>query len=203
MFIAHNYEKYYKVKEGDVVYDLGAYNGRHTILYSYKVGEKGLVISIEPSFKNYIKLLYLIEEYKLNNVIPLNIGIGNKNTKRTLLIRDEYRGAADSFYERDDIKVKGKQEILVLTLDTIPDFIGNNTVNFIKSDIEGSEIEAIEGGEELLSKTKNVAFASYHVINEKCTVLDVERKLKHLGFNTIISNEVYTIIYGTKGELGK
>lgn len=183
MFVASDYEKFYKVKNDDIVYDLGAFNGRHTILYSRAVGPKGLVVSIEPSHDNYIKLLNAISEYRLTNVIPLNLGILDISGITKIKITDDFNGAANSFFI--DVTVKNSQAIAVSTLDQITEMLKITKIDFIKSDIEGAEIEVFDSAVKTLSITQNLAIGSYHLRNGNPTASHVEKTLVKNGFEVI------------------
>jgi precorrin-6B methylase 2 len=58
-------------KNGQVVMDIGAGIGDYALLSSLKVGNKGLVISIEADDKTFRLLLNNIRNNSLNNVIPI------------------------------------------------------------------------------------------------------------------------------------
>jgi len=69
MFPLKGYERYYTLKKGDVVLDLGAYMGGFTILASNKVGATGKVIAFEPD-KNSLRILRkVVSKHKLKNII--------------------------------------------------------------------------------------------------------------------------------------
>lgn len=156
MFVAHDYEKHYTVKEGDIVFDLGAYNGRHTILFSRAVGPDGLVVAVEPEFRNYAKLLWAIKEYRLENVLPINAVIVDTKGVTSLHLSDEYNGAAHSLSGSGEI-----QKALGLSLDDIFTMLQLRHIDFIKADIEGAELE-LAASTIALRCTRNAAIATYH-----------------------------------------
>jgi len=179
MFIASDYEKYYKVKRGDVVIDLGAFNGRHTLLYSKDVGQEGTVVSVEASQLNYIKLLNIIDEFRLSNVVPMNLGVHNKNGIEKFNTTNDFQGAASTFFT--DVSVEKTQLTSVITLDTLVKMLDLKKVDFIKSDIEGAEIEAFEGAEQTLAMCNHVAIGSYHIRGGEPTAERIEKILKKSG----------------------
>jgi len=162
---------------GDFVIDAGAYNGLDTILFSLLVGDSGKVISFEPNIKNFLELKKNVECYGLKNVILINKCLFSKN--KTVRIFGE-RFSSSLFF-------KNAQSSLVdaVSLDFELKKLGIKKINFIKMDIEGSELEAIKGAKSVLKNPDiRLAIASYHIVNNKMTYLALEKILKKKSFST-------------------
>ena len=71
-----------------------------------------------------------------------------------------------------------------ITLDSL---LGNNEVNFIKIDVEGVELQILEGSKEVLANNKflKLVICTYHNQNDAKLI---EMKLLSLGFNCHFSN---------------
>jgi SAM-dependent methyltransferase len=67
------------IKEGDIVFDIGANRGQYTIFLSKLVGQKGKVYAFEPDPRNFLILKHRTR--KLKNVIIERKAVGNKNSK--------------------------------------------------------------------------------------------------------------------------
>ena len=66
-------------------------------------------------------------------------------------------------------------------------------------DIEGSEIQALDGAKETLLKNNlNIAIASYHIVNGEKTCIALEKKLKSLGYETHTGYSQHLTTYGWK-----
>jgi FkbM family methyltransferase len=118
----------YLIKKKDVVLDLGASTGDFCIIASKKVGANGIVIALEPDADNYEILKYNIQRNKCQNVIPLNIGVGNEDGQEKEIIAPF------------DKQSRGK----ISRLETILEEVGiGKKIDFIKMDIEGAEIDVI------------------------------------------------------------
>ena len=65
-------------------------------------------------------------------------------------------------------------------------------------DIEGAEIEAIKGGEKVLSNTKNFAIACYHKRNNVTTDKIINPLLTKMGFKTSKGFFLHLTLYGSK-----
>ena len=64
------------IKNGDVVLDIGAFIGDHTIYYSKLVGDNGSVIAFEPNRDSFFCLEHNLKAYK--NVELINSAIGKE-----------------------------------------------------------------------------------------------------------------------------
>lgn len=168
------YLKKYQLKKGDLVIDAGSYEGEFTILSSKLVGDTGKVISFEPTKDGYSKLLKNIALNNLTNVIPLNIALWNKHEK--LKILNQF-GA--SHITSDD-----GEEIEADALDNIINKMGLKRIDFLKADIEGAEIQMLEGAKKALTNKiiKNFAIASYHIIDGKMTFSSLENTFKKFDY---------------------
>lgn len=174
-----NYQHYYKVKKGDVIIDGGANVGLLTLLFSKIVGEKGHVFAFEPDTYN-IKMLN--DNFKLNethsNYCVQKELLWSKNTE----INFQESGTVASsalWFSGDDNIVKKK----AVTLDS---WLSQNNIkqlDYIKMDIEGAELEAVEGCVEVIKKFRpNFAIASYHMVNNEPTYIKLEAFFKSIDY---------------------
>lgn len=138
-----------EVSEGMIALDIGANIGYVTLLLADLVGEKGQVYAVEPSPRNFSILKKNIE---LNNyserVSVFQLGISNVSgtTKLYISKSSNLHSIAKSFNARESIKIKTLKG---------DDFLKDKPVpNFIKMDIEGAEVEAIEGMMNTLKKAR-------------------------------------------------
>jgi len=150
------------VKEGDTVVDLGANIGYFTLLAAKLVGQKGKVFAFEPEPKNYNYLKKNIEINSYNNVVAVQKAISNKNGKTKLYICscdaghhtiNQYEGILA--YSRGHRTEKKSIEIETVNLD---DFFKNKeeSIDVIKMDVEGAEMLALLGMDNILRKNKKI-----------------------------------------------
>lgn len=168
------YLKNYQLKEGDVVIDAGAYEGEFTILASKLVGDSGKVISIEPAKEGYMRLTKNIKLNELKNVIPLKVALWSKSEKLKMT----------SAFEESVINESGEETIEAISLEKLLKKLKIQKVDFLKADIEGAEIEMLEGAEKILAKKaiKNFAIASYHIVDGKMTFRSLENTFKKFDY---------------------
>ncbi|MDI1318505.1 FkbM family methyltransferase [Flavobacterium sp.] len=188
------YQHFYKVKPEDVVIDAGANCGHLSILFSNLVGSKGKVYAFEPDRFN-------IE--KIENNSKLNVDLVHNIKIEDLLLWD--KNELIDFYEAGTVGssavwMPDKEHCVKKRAVKIDDWVKDNNIqklDFIKMDIEGAEIEALDGCVETIKTLKpNFAIASYHVVNGEKTFVKVEQFFASLNypFKTITfrGNEIIT-----------
>jgi len=149
------YDRLFKPQKGQVIVDIGAHVGIYTVKAASEVGENGVVIAIDPCPVNYQLLKYNIKLNKLSNVLPLNVAIMNYNGK-TKLYLFENAGRLSS------TKISGEQYITVpcKRLDGLLNELGIKNVDLIKIDVEGAELDVLEGSWKI--PVKRFVIAAYH-----------------------------------------
>jgi FkbM family methyltransferase len=185
------YQKHYIPKKGDVIVDVGAYIGEFTVYASKLVGDKGKVICIEPD-KGNIKLLKKnIKLNNLKNVVLIEAGLWNKDCNLSFKVN-----AAGSKFDSSDNLIK---KVRAVRLDTLFKELNLSKVNMIKMDIEGAEIEALEGCKKIM-KLNNIHFAiaSYHKINGERTYKKLEKMFKNKGYKVITEYPKHLTTYAKK-----
>lgn len=132
-------KEYFNPKPGDIVIDVGAHVGKYTIPSSKLVGNAGLVISIEASPKNYTTLLENISINKVTNVVPINLAAGNEIGEGFIYGWDDLYSLHKKFDSETRVPVK------ISTIDSILQNHNITRVDWVKIDVEGAEIEVLEG----------------------------------------------------------
>ncbi|GAA4244653.1 FkbM family methyltransferase [Winogradskyella damuponensis] len=174
-----NYQFFHKVKEGDIVLDAGANVGFLSLLFVNKIGKKGHVYAFEP---DKINIGMMQDNFELNKFD------GHYTICEELLWNEETyvdfsesgNVASSAIWFSDDSKIVKKKAI---TIDSWMNSAEIKKLDFIKMDIEGAEIQAMEGCVETLLKYKpNLAIASYHFVNGEATYLWLESFFDKLGY---------------------
>lgn len=174
------YQHFYKVKEDDIILDAGANCGHLSIFFSKLAGANGIVYAFEPDRFNIRRIR---DNMVLNTDLAANIKI------EELLLWNE--NTLVDFYEAGTV---GSSAVWIPDTDKcvkkeavrIDDWVLKNNIkklDFIKMDIEGAEIEALDGCEQTIQKLKpNFAIASYHVVNGEQTYIKVEEFFKKRSY---------------------
>lgn len=143
-----------EVSTGDVVIDLGAFNGNSSIVLARHAGHTGRVFAFEPNPGTRDMLSRNLIKAGVSNVEV--VGAGVSDTPGALgFVRD---GAASRFDPHGDITVP------VVTIDS---FVADNDVkrlDFLKLDIEGFEMPALRGAAHTIREYRpKLAIAVYHL----------------------------------------
>lgn len=187
-YVLHN-----QPKPGDIVIDAGAYPGDYSIWASRKIGPEGRIICFEPDTKNRKVLRKNLEKKALKNFIIVPKGLWDENT--ILKLKN-----SDGLHTQLDLEV-GDEEIEVVKLDDELKNIGVSKVDILKMDIEGAEIQALQGAEQTLKNNNcSTAIASYHIVNGKITSEFVENFLRKIGYRAKSDYPTHLTTYAKKEE---
>ncbi len=144
----------YLCKRGDVVVDVGAGIGDDTVAFSRLVGESGFVIAIEAHPVTYKCLLKTVEANNLRNVICVNAALGDGNG--SVFFSDDENFMGNNFVaEGGTIKVRMK------TLSDVLNETGFTEVSFLKMNIEGAEVCALNGMKDILKFIPNIVVSCH------------------------------------------
>ncbi|TRX20990.1 FkbM family methyltransferase [Flavobacterium franklandianum] len=174
------YQHFYKVQPNNVVLDAGANCGHLSIFFSKLVGKNGIVYAFEPDTFNIKRIN---SNKQLNNDLLDNIRI------EELLLWNENKLV--DFYEAGTV---GSSAVWIPDTDKcvkkeavrIDHWVTKNNIkklDFIKMDIEGAEIEALDGCVQTIENLKpNFAIASYHIVEGAATYIKVEEFFKKMNY---------------------
>lgn len=145
------------VNEGDVCIDIGANIGAITIPLAQKVGSGGLVVAIEPQQQIFYSLCGNIALNNLSNVTTLQRAVSNKEEMVWVPTVDyslEGNFGGVSLESQNELKQLGAANkaypVATLTIDQL------NLIkaNLIKVDVEGMELEVLEGALKTIYRSK-------------------------------------------------
>lgn len=141
------YSDILNLNENEEIIDLGAYDGDTIKEFTAATGGKYKhITALEPDKKSYKKLLKNTDGMK--NISTLNMGVWSK---RDTLIFDAEAGR-NSKLSAEGVSVE------VTDIDSL-----NIAPTFIKMDIEGSEMKALEGAEKTIKKyLPKLYICAYH-----------------------------------------
>lgn len=146
--VAYHNEFLKTIRSGDCLWDIGANIGHYTKTFSKMVTEHGSVIGFEPSPSNFTQLNENCQG--LANVMTLNFGLGNKSGLMALQQGADDIGATSRIVENAD-------DGTLVTIHRADSLIEEDTVkqpNSIKIDVEGFELEVLNGFGKKLSNPK-------------------------------------------------
>jgi len=139
------------IRNDDVVVDIGAHIGLHTIHFAKKAK---LVVALEPEPHNFSLLKKNIKINGVKNAIALPIAISDSNG-----YLDLYISASSGTHTLDlehgtrlNVRFIGKIRVKVMSLDTLIKNLKMDKVDIIKIDVEGHEDKVLQGMREILER---------------------------------------------------
>lgn len=137
------------VKEGDTVLDIGANIGFYSKILAKAVGETGKVHSFEPDKTNFSHFVHNTQN--TSNIIPVNKAVAEQ-TKTIKLYTSKMLNVDHRTYKVDDYE----SEISIDAV-SVDDYVsGNFKVDFIKMDIQGFELFALQGMLQTLANNPSI-----------------------------------------------
>lgn len=157
---AKDLQELFTWSEEEVYADLGAYNGDTVKEFLGLTGGKYKeIFAIEPDRRNYKKLKSFIEASELKNITAFERAIWNKV---------EAVSFSDSGGRQSTVVTDKPITVMGISLDAA---LGQSASTYIKMDVEGVELEALQGGAEQLQAYEPKLFiAAYHHDNDFFTL---------------------------------
>ncbi len=141
------------VKEKQVVFDIGANVGFLTLTFSKQVKKNGKVFAFEPEPKNFKKLQENILLNDFENISLNNFAISSINDKLKLYLSDDNNFGTHSLVNE---RINSTNYVTVETK-KLDNFVFQNNINkidWIKIDVEGAEIDVINGAKKVMTEMK-------------------------------------------------
>ena len=136
------------LRPGMVFVDAGAHVGYFSTLAARRVGSGGKVVAFEPDPHNFALLTRNLSRNRLDNVLPQQLALGSSAETRRLFFSTDNLG--DHRLHDDESDPRRSLAVTVDTLDHALERSGVTRVDAIKLDVQGSELDAVKGGERTL-----------------------------------------------------
>lgn len=186
-----------KIKEGDVVVDIGAYIGIFSLLASERAS---FVYSFEPVPRNYERLIRNIKANKAENIKAYNLGLSDRNEILSISVPTENPAEStlcQSNWTEISEGIKMQKDIVKAKLIPFDQFYkdeGLNKVNVVKIDVDGAELKVLKGMRNTLMDSDDVELF-LEVIPPLIdqlggSVIELVELLIECGFKTMYSTEL-------------
>ena len=183
VFVDDIYDIENQICSGMTVLDIGANIGFYSLAAACLL-DQGKVIAFEPLPENYKILTSNIKKNNFKNITPESCALYKESGAMNLLTGSSMGPTLqiNSKQIGDSILVQ------VLTLDEFCFRHGLSSVDVIKIDTEGVELEILQGAENILknSRSLRLAIASYHYDNE---VEKISMFLKERNFEVKVTDK--------------
>jgi FkbM family methyltransferase len=168
--LTHLVESY--LKSGNTFFDIGAHQGYYTLLAASLVGRQGTVVSFEPEARNFERLKANIARNGFTGrVIANKKAVSETSGETTLHLNPLNDGGASihSFSEYHDSGTSWSEEAIKRTfgnvqlieeveMTSIDDWMRTEKMKLqpklVKIDVEGNELPALAGMEELIQRAR-------------------------------------------------
>lgn len=148
------------LKPSDMVLDIGGHIGLFAVVASRIVGEKGRVFSFEPTpFTRQV----------LSEVVKLNDCVGNVEVRGEAMSKEKGQAV---FYDTGDeisnanslVKTERSKKGIEVTLTSVDEFAKERSlsVNCLKIDVEGAELDVLRGARATFLHSRPVARLGLH-----------------------------------------
>ena len=155
------------VREGDVIWDIGANLGRYTHIFATLSGPNGRVIAFEPHPTTFSKLQ---AANNAPNVLCMELGLSDTAGMALFTSREDS--------ELNSIVIGSSNEELVsVTIDTADNLLLRDpsfAPNFVKIDVEGFELKVLHGMGLVLNspQTRIILVEIHHAIMDSMRIKD-------------------------------
>lgn len=149
VIVRKDYEKVFVLEKGDIVMDVGAHIGSFSVRSAKLVGSTGLIVAFEPDTNNFYLLKKNVALNQIKNIVLVNIALGKEIGSGCLKI-PVLRSGNISFKKN----LKGDVELKSINIMPLDVYLKGrfSRVDFLKIDVEGSELDVLKGAQETITK---------------------------------------------------
>jgi len=192
-----------KIKPGNIVVDVGANKCILTSLFSDKVTKKGKVYSFEANPDSYLKSRSLIAKNseRLNNCVLIGKACGSTYSTMQIARTAKNNTGMDRLVSIDSTEGLGNN-VEVVRLDR--ELENLESIDLIKIDTEGFELEVLKGAKEILEKFKPKLFVELDKQNLDRYNANFEQVIEFLKpFGYSFYNVQSSMYFNSEVELGE
>ena len=139
------------LRKDDIFIDVGANIGLMSLTASQIVGPTGKVYAFEPVPDVFAILKKNVSINNANNIFPVQKALGSKSEQKTIYEQAHINKGSATFIKPTSANV-AHQEVMVGTIDDFAKSMGITAVRLIKADVEGWELDVLQGAKHLLSE---------------------------------------------------
>ncbi len=145
-----------KAQEGDIVIDAGAYTGNTVSYFEQCVGATGKVYAFEPMQETFATL-----QENMGHIPHVHlVQAGVSNTDGHVYIAEQNSPGAS-------LTTQGDVRVATRSIDSFVQEQGLDRLDFLKMDIEGSEMDALKGAQNTIETLHpKMAICIYHRTND-------------------------------------
>lgn len=162
--------------DGATVFDVGGYEGIFTLFFARKVGATGRVVTFEPNPANAARIAENVRLNGFPSVDLRQLALGSRPGRATMVFPPD-ETARGSLEPRIAEQIRSEAGALTIEVevDTLDHQIAQGLVepDFVKLDVEGLEMDVLDGMQQLLISRRPRLYIELHGA-------DVRSKLENL-----------------------
>ncbi|MDB4470712.1 FkbM family methyltransferase [Deltaproteobacteria bacterium] len=179
----------YIPKDGGTIIEAGAYVGYKAVSFSRQVGLDGRVVAIELNPDNFELLRRNIVDNQLDSITtPVHCAVWNKDGQVPMMSKTRMK---NTIVDTDELPLEYSDTAPAKTLDTIIDEYALETVDFLNLQLNGAEIEAIEGLQRNFHKVRYINIISRHHREGELVVDIAKRMLEERGCKIVVDSRAF------------
>lgn len=175
------------IRPGDVVYDLGAQAGYHSLYASMLVGPSGQVWAFEP---NPVNVQFIRKHIDLNgarNIHVMECAVSDADGESTF---DDGKNCFSGH-----LSDKGSRKVQTISIDSAVMAGRLPAPNYLKIDVEGAEFKVLSGAVETLRKSRPTILVETHewIAGFESARSDCSRVLAELDYEMETTRDYFHI----------
>jgi FkbM family methyltransferase len=167
--------------DGMTIFDVGAFQGALSMFFAARAGADGQVIAFEPHPFSYGRILTHLDLNGVSNVDVRNVAIGSKPGTLRLVGSPSGDGTttANEALQRglrtgDPMAPLREFSVRVTSIDAEMQAGDMPHPDFVKIDVEGMELQVLEGMDETIRTSKPALYIEMHGAGEKAKRINAE-----------------------------
>jgi FkbM family methyltransferase len=189
----YEHESIYKVKAhvkpGHNCIDIGANIGYYSKLLSSIIGDSGVVYCFEP-LPSVFSLLQKNMDGCYNAEL-YNMAVSDKTGVVPFTYNTDNYG--NNSLSSENVFDSKKKSIHVSTV-RLDDIIGDRKIDFIIIDVEGHELNALKGAENIIRRCRPIILMEYAIFYHKLDAYELLDFLRSCGYRLPLSNNEYVLM---------
>mgnify|MGYP000109061086 CR=1 FL=1 len=175
------------IEPGDIVLDIGAFIGTHTLAFSNMVGENGWVLAFEPNPLAYEVLNLNVSQNSLTNVKLFNAAVGGEEKEIQVgRLPNQYLqnpGSAPLTAILPPAETRTAKIIRSICLDSLV----VDRCKLIKCDVEGMEGAVLSGARQFIHAHRPIVVCECLSLQNGTELLGLMNELRYEGFIHLVS----------------
>lgn len=168
------------VRAGDIVVSAGANIGAHVVWFARQVGPEGRVITVEPQQVLHDILAENLAQNDLRNVEHRIAALG-KHSGKTAIAALDYRYSFNFGSVGTTVAAHLGDSAVVVDQVTIDELVAGRPVRLLQLDVEGHELEALQGAQETLRSSRPWLYLECDRPDARPALLDLLNGLGYEG----------------------